>query len=91
VKNLLEAGHTLHKPLAVALVQRFAEFAHGVGLDKYNEFLLPIFTFVQKCCGMSESALHQLLKTHRLEKVLFPPYLQHSRRPETPLTMMATM
>ena len=86
VKQLLEAGYTLHRPLITALVQRFAEFAHGVGLDQYNEYLLPIFTFVQKCCGLPESGLHQMLKTHKLEKVVLVPKSRQAIRPPTPLT-----
>lgn len=86
VKQLLESGHTLHRPLVTALVQRFAELAHGVGLDQHNEFLLPIFTFVQKCCGMPEAGLQQLLKTHKLEKIVLVPRSRQARRPPTPLT-----
>lgn len=89
VKTLLETGHTLHRPLVTALVQRFAEFAHGVGLDQYNEFLLPVFTFIQKCCGMNESGLHQMLKAHKLEKIIYAPRSRSTRRPLTPLTMGA--
>lgn len=86
MKALLEEGHTLHKPLLTALVQRFAEFAHGVGMDKHNEYLLPIFTFVQKCCGNTEAGLHQLVKLHKIEKIIYAPRTKQSRRPPTPLT-----
>jgi hypothetical protein len=83
VKQLLEAGHTMHKPLLQALVQHFAEFAHGVGMKRFNEFLLPVFTFVQKCCGVSEDGLQQLLHAHNIDRLVYAS--QAGGRPITPL------
>ena len=71
VKELLESGQTLHKPLFNSLLERFASFIHSVGITKPNIYLLPVFTFVQRCCGVSDTALEQLLIKHRLDQMIF--------------------
>lgn len=71
VKDLLENGHTLHKPLLNTVLQRFAAFVHSVGMKKSNVYLLPILTFIQKCCGVSDALLEQMLDQYRLSDIVF--------------------
>lgn len=85
VKDLLESGHTLHLPLMNTLLDRFAAFVQSVSMTKPNAYLLPIFTFVQKCCGISDAALQRLLERYKLSRLVFGPAPAHGCQPITPL------
>eukprot|EP00892_Ulva_mutabilis_P006737 jgi/Ulvmu1/4435/UM002_0160.1 len=86
VKELLESGHTLHKPLLYNLLERFATFVHSVGMTKPNMYLLPMFTFIQRCCGVSDTALEQMLMKHGLCQILLGSDCDDDlARPVTPL------
>ena len=88
VKDLLEAGHTLHSPLFNALVSRFSAFVHSTGMLRYNYFLLPIFTFVRKCCGLPQADMDAALERHRLAGLVYAPP-DAPARPVTPLTPLS--
>lgn len=76
---------TLHAPLLTAVVTKFAAFVASVGMRQYNFFLLPIFTFIRKCCGATQDDLEHLLDRHALAALVFPPPGVPAR-PITPLT-----
>ena len=85
VKELLESGLTLHAPLLTAIVTKFGAFVASIGMRRYNFFLLPIFTFIRKCCGATQEDLEHLLDRHKLDALVFPPPGMPAR-PITPLT-----
>lgn len=88
VKDLLEAGHTLHAPLFSALVSRFGAFVHSTGMLRYNYYLLPIFTFVRKCCGLTQGDMDAALERHKLVGLVHAPP-DAPARPVTPLTPLS--
>lgn len=73
MKELLEAGQTLHAPMLHKLISRFAAFVTQAGLRRYNPFLLPIFTFVRKCCGVSDIAMETVLVQHSIDTAVYAP------------------
>ena len=85
VKDLLEAGHTLHAPLCATAIAKTARFVHSTGMLRYNYFLLPIFTFVRKCCGVSQADLDAALEKHHLLSLVYAPP-DAPPRAVTPLT-----
>jgi hypothetical protein len=85
VKDLLESGHTLHGPLFGALVSRVAAVVAATGMTRYNFFLLPIFTFVRKCCGVGQADLDAALARSGLTPLVYAP-ANAAPRPYTPLT-----
>lgn len=84
VKDLLESGHTLHAPLLQKLVSQFAQFVVGAGMLRYSYWLLPIFTFIRKCCGVSDATLENLLIHALIDKLVYSPP-DAPPRPTTPL------
>jgi hypothetical protein len=85
VKELLESGHTLHYPLLAALTAKFGAFIASIGYKHYNFFLLPIFTFIRKCCGATDADLEHQLEVHKLQHLVYAPP-GAPPRPVTPLT-----
>ena len=87
-KELLEGGYTLHSPLLATLITKFSAFVNGAGLRSYNFFLLPIFTFIRKCCGVPQAELDGYLRKGGILGLVYAPP-GAPPRPITPLTANA--
>jgi hypothetical protein len=85
VKEHLESGCTLHSPLFEGVVAQFASFVVAAGIVRYNYYLLPIFTFIRKCCGVSEHQFNTHLHNNGISSMVFAE-AGMAPRPETPLT-----
>ncbi len=73
MKQLLESGTYLHRPMLAGVVQHIADFVHGCGLVRHNRHILPIVTFIRKCVGVSDDEFRAMLDEHGIRIVVFDP------------------
>jgi hypothetical protein len=72
VKELLEGGACLHRPLLQQLLDAVAAFTHDCGLVRFNRFALPLLVFVRKVVGVGPRDFEEMVSMARLHAVLFP-------------------